>query len=102
MSLRARIAQAAAIPGLHPETLLLLEMAAEADRTGKMPDLTSLQRRRYHTQDRRSPGSMGIQRRITSAKLFGPWVEGASTTQAWKAYKRARKQQDSTPPTRID
>lgn len=58
--------------------------------------------RKHHTEDRRSPGTMGIQRRIVSAKLQGPWVQGANTTAAWKAYKRARKQQDALPPTRRD
>ncbi len=50
--------------------------------------------RAHHTEDRRCTGTMGIQRRIVSAKLQGPWVKGG-TAAAWKAYKAARRKQDA-------
>jgi len=49
---------------------------------------------RYRVESRNSPTSMGEQRRIVSLTFVGPWTEivgGGATTQAWKAYKKARK-----------
>lgn len=47
--------------------------------------------RRHYIEERNSPCSMGVQRRvITTDKIKGPWVEG-NTAAAWKAYKYIRK-----------
>lgn len=45
---------------------------------------------RYRVEDRISPVSMGIQRRIVGPRFSGPWVQG-TTGRAWKAYKAARR-----------
>ena len=47
--------------------------------------------RRHRVEDRPSPCSMGIQRRIVSDVHTGPWVENGTTSAAWKAYKKSRR-----------
>lgn len=46
----------------------------------------------YRVEDRRSPVSMGIQRRIVGPRHVGPWVEAGTTAAAWRKYKAFRRQ----------
>lgn len=45
----------------------------------------------YRVEDRTSPISMGVQRRIVGPRFAGPWVECGTTSEAWRAYKLARR-----------
>ena len=47
----------------------------------------------HSLQERNSKFGMGVDHRITSAKLEGPWTPKGKTD-AWKRYKAARKRQD--------
>lgn len=53
----------------------------------------------HHLEHRSKPNTMGVQTRVVSSKLQGPWAD--TPTQAWKAYKAARKLQDGPRPRRI-
>lgn len=58
------------------------EVKALAERTGSAT---------YRVEDRRSPASMGIQRRIVGPRHIGPWTEGGTTADAWRGYKSSRR-----------
>ena len=51
----------------------------------------------YRVEDRPSPGSMGIQRRIVGPRHVGPWAERGTTAQAWRKYKASRRQSQTAP-----
>jgi hypothetical protein len=52
----------------------------------------------YRVEERRSPASMGIQRRIVGPRHIGPWTGGGTTADAWRGYKASRRKSPNASP----